>query len=77
MGAQQQGPTLPPVGPEEQQLSAAAGRVSSDGWRAIQRLAGADGSSGEIETIAHIQDIFRHFRALLSDLKMAMDEQET
>lgn len=72
-GPGQQG--LPPVGPEEQQLSAATARVASDGWRAIAHLAESDGSTGEID--AHIQDIFRHFRALISDLRMAVDEQET
>lgn len=70
-----QGP-LPPVGPDEQRLSDAAGRVASDAARAIGQLASSDGS-GEIELSALIQDIFRAFRALLSDLKMAVDEQDT
>jgi hypothetical protein len=68
---------LPPVGPDESRLSAAAGRVAGDVAAAIGRLAGSDGSSGEAEAVAHIQDIFRHFRALISDLKMAVDEQDT
>jgi hypothetical protein len=71
-------PGLPPVGPDEQRLSAATGRVSHDAWNAIGRLAQIDPAGrGEAELIAHIQDIFRAFRALLSDLKMAVDEQET
>jgi hypothetical protein len=74
---QQQPPGLPPVGPDEQRLSAAAGRASADVFGAIQRLAGADPAAGEIETTAHIQDIFRALRALLSDIKMAVDEQDT
>jgi hypothetical protein len=69
---------LPPVGPDEQRLSAATGRVSKDAWNAIGRLAQVDPTGpGEAQLIAHIQDIFRAFRALLSDLKMAVDEQET
>jgi hypothetical protein len=69
-------PGLPPVGPDEQRLSSAAGRVAGDAWAEIGRLAQGDGS-GEQHHVAHIQDIFRHFRSLLSDLKMAVDEQDT
>ena len=67
---------LPPVGQDEQRLSEAAGRVAADAGRAIAQLAGCQGN-GEIELNAHVQDIFRAFRALLSDMKMAVDEQET
>jgi hypothetical protein len=70
-------PLLPAVGADEQQLSAAAGRVAGDAWSVITRLAESDGSSDELSTVALVQDIFRHFRALLSDMKMAVNEQET
>ena len=69
--------SLPAVGADEQQLSDAAARVAGDAWGVISRLAESDGSSDEIATVALIQDIFRHFRGLLSDMKMAVDEQET
>lgn len=73
---QQQQGSLPPVGPEEQRLSEAAGRAAADAQRAIAQLAGCQGN-GESELSAHIQDIFRALRALISDMKMAVDEQET
>ncbi len=73
-----QGPPrgLPPVGPDEQRLSDAAGRVALDAQRAIAQLAGCAGN-GEVELSAHIQDVFRAFRGLISDMQMAVDEQET
>ena len=73
---QQQG--LPPVGQMEHQVSQAAGLVTNEAMQAIGRLAQADPTSNfEVEATAHIQELFRRLRAAISDLKMAVDEQET
>lgn len=75
----QQPQGLPPVGREERAVSDAASQAVAEAMALIERLGREDGLNPrfEAEASAQVQERFRKLREAISDLGMAVEEQDT